>query len=64
VICDKRSSSNSASEGILHELEAIYLCLVEIVEERVTVVKFKMDYESGGQGALLEHCHENENGFG
>jgi hypothetical protein len=45
-----RSSSDSASEGILDELEAIDLGLVEIVVERVTVRKFRMDYRSGGCG--------------
>jgi hypothetical protein len=41
-----RSSSDSTSESILDELEAIDLGLVEIVVERVTVVKFRMDYGS------------------
>jgi hypothetical protein len=35
------------SESILDELVAIDLGLVEIVVERVTVVKFRMDYGSG-----------------
>jgi hypothetical protein len=42
-----RSSSDSASESILDELEAIDLGLVKIVVERVTVVKFRMDYGTG-----------------
>jgi hypothetical protein len=42
-----RSSSDSASEGILDELEAIDLGLVELVVERVSVVKFRMKYGSG-----------------
>jgi hypothetical protein len=48
-----RSSSDCASEGILDELEAIDLGLVEIVVERVTVVKFRMDYgSSNGRGSF------------
>jgi hypothetical protein len=55
VICDEtRSSSDSASEGILDELEVIDLGLVEIVVERVTVVKFRMDYGSGIGGGSTE----------
>jgi hypothetical protein len=42
-----RSSTDSASESILDELEAIDLGLVKIVVERVTVVKFRMDYGTG-----------------
>jgi hypothetical protein len=41
------------SESILDELEAINLGLVEIVVERITVVKFRMDYGSGnGRGSF------------
>jgi hypothetical protein len=58
VVCDEtmrlRSSSDSAGEGILDELEAIDLGLVEIVIERVTVVKFRMDYGSGNDGGSFE----------
>jgi hypothetical protein len=38
------STSDSTSKSILDELEAVYLGLVEIVVDRVTVVKFGMDY--------------------
>jgi hypothetical protein len=38
------STSDSTSESILDKLEAIYLCLVEIAVERVTVVKFRMEF--------------------
>jgi hypothetical protein len=48
------SSSDSASESILDELEAIDLGLVEIVVERVTVVKFRIDYGSGNDGSSFE----------
>jgi hypothetical protein len=49
-----RSTSNSTSKSILDELEAVYLSLVEIVAERVTVVKFRMDYGSGNGGGSFE----------
>jgi hypothetical protein len=42
-----RSLSDSTSESILDELEVIDLGLVEIVVDRITVVKFRMDYGSG-----------------
>jgi hypothetical protein len=45
-----RSTRDSTSKSILDELEAVYLSLVEIVVERVTVVKFGMDYGSGNGG--------------
>jgi hypothetical protein len=53
VICDEtyRSSSDSTSESILDELETIDLDLVEIVVERVTVVRFRTDYENGNGGS-------------
>jgi hypothetical protein len=58
VICDEimrlRSSTDSAGKGILDELEAIDLGLVEIVVERVAVVKFRMDYGSGNDGGSFE----------
>jgi hypothetical protein len=38
----------------LDELEAVYLSLVEIVVERVTVVKLRMDYGSGNGGGSFE----------
>jgi hypothetical protein len=43
--------SDSAGEGILDELEAIDLGFVEIVVERVTVLKFRMDYGSSNGGS-------------
>jgi hypothetical protein len=49
-----RSSSDSVGEGILDVLEAIDLGLVEIVVERVTVVKFRMDYGSDNGGGSFE----------
>jgi hypothetical protein len=49
-----RSSSDSMSESILDELEAIDLGLGEIVVERVTVVEFRMDYGSGTSGGSFE----------
>jgi hypothetical protein len=49
-----QSSSDSTSESILDELEAIDLGMVEIVVERVTVVKFRMDYGSGNEVAMVE----------
>jgi hypothetical protein len=49
-----RSSSDSTSESILDELEAIDLGLVEIMVERVTVVKFRMDYGSDNGGGSFE----------
>jgi hypothetical protein len=49
-----RSTSNSTSKSILDELEAVYLGLVEIVVERVTVVKLRMDYGSGNGGGSFE----------
>jgi hypothetical protein len=42
------------SESILDELETIDLGLVKIVVERVTVVKFRMDYGSGSGGGSFE----------
>jgi hypothetical protein len=48
-----RSSRDSAIEGVLDELEANDLGLVEIVVDRVTVVKFRMGYGSGdGRGSF------------
>jgi hypothetical protein len=38
----------------LDELQAIDLGLVEIVVERITVVKFRMDYGSGNGGGSFE----------
>jgi hypothetical protein len=49
-----RSSRDSTSESILDELEAIDLGLVKIVVERVTVVKFRMNYGSGNGGGSFE----------
>jgi hypothetical protein len=49
-----RSLSDSAGDGILDELEAIDLDLVEIVVERVTVIEFEMDYGSGEGGGSFE----------
>jgi hypothetical protein len=49
-----RSSSDRTSKNILDELEAVYLGLVEIVVERVSVVKFRMDYRSGNGGGSFE----------
>jgi hypothetical protein len=49
-----RSSRDSTSKSILDELEAINLGLVEIVVERVTLVKFRMDYGSGNGGGSFE----------
>jgi hypothetical protein len=48
------STSDSTSDSILDKLEAIYLSLVEIMVERVTVVKFRMDYGSGNGGGSFE----------
>jgi hypothetical protein len=48
------STSDSASEGILDELETIHLGLVEIVVERVTVVRFRKDYGNGNGGSSFE----------
>jgi hypothetical protein len=39
------STSDSASEGILDELETIDFGLVEIVVERITVVRFRSSFE-------------------
>jgi hypothetical protein len=48
-----RSLSDSANKGIFDELAAIDLGLMKIVVERVTVVKFRMDYRSGnGRGSF------------
>jgi hypothetical protein len=49
-----RSTSNSTSKSILDKLKVIYLCLVKIMVERVTVVKFGMDYGSGNGGGSFE----------
>jgi hypothetical protein len=49
-----RSTSDSTSKSILDELKAVYLGLVEIVVERVTVVKFGVDYGSGNGGGSFE----------
>jgi hypothetical protein len=49
-----RSSRDSTSKGILDQLEAIDLGLGKIVVERVTVVKFRMDYGSGNGGGSFE----------
>jgi hypothetical protein len=51
-----RSSSDGAGESILDELKEINLSLVEdeIVVERVTVVKFGMDYGSSDDGGCFE----------
>jgi hypothetical protein len=48
------STRDSTSESILDELEAVDLGLVEIVVERITVVKFRMDYGSGNGGGSFE----------
>jgi hypothetical protein len=48
------STRDSTSESILDELEAVDLGLVEIVVERITVVKFRMDYGSGNSGGSFE----------
>jgi hypothetical protein len=49
-----RNTRDSTSESILDELEAIDLGLVEIVVERITVVKFRMDYGNGNGGISFE----------
>jgi hypothetical protein len=48
------STRDSTSESILDELEAVDLGLVEIVLERITVVKSRMDYGSGNGGSSFE----------
>jgi hypothetical protein len=49
-----RSSSDGACKGILDELKAINLGLVEIMVERVTVVMFGMDSGSSNGGGSFE----------
>jgi hypothetical protein len=48
------STRDSTSESILDKLKAVDLGLVEIVVERITVVKFRMDYGSGDGGGSFE----------
>jgi len=54
--CDMRrfrSFNHSVSQTILYLLEATYLRLRKIVEERVTVVKFRVDNRgSNGTGCF------------
>jgi hypothetical protein len=52
-----QSTLNSAVRSKIRsvdELEAIYLGLVEIMEKRVTVIKFRMNYGSGYGGGSFE----------
>jgi len=46
IVCDMRrfrSFNHSTCKTVLNLLEAVYLRLRKIVEERITVVKFRVD---------------------
>jgi len=57
-----RSLNNSTSERVLNLLEPVNLTVWKVMIERVTVVKFRVNY-GGGNGAVLKSRYGATGGY-